>query len=335
MDLLLDLDMVPPDESDNCHDYSTFVSIEGWPGNAQGRSPHEKMADWKTNRSYSTQKTLEGRMHVVGGTCIFRITFLHVGGEGHMKTAHRKWIALGVVLLLLASLGAAQDRTIVMASYGVGNRDRADVTAVVQSHLRNGALVFAVSNDDLGGDPERGIQKDLSILVRERSGRISEYHFVEGEVANLQLSSYYRSQLSPEAQRHFDNQYSRWMEYRQRHDRDEAEESEQHMRDIMRANNIPLDTPYEFVASGGIGSDAAWQSIQIELATWGAGTSRADVTNRLQGMVRNNSLQFRVTNDAMGGDPAQGHHKQLIITYSYRGERRQAVANEGDYLRIP
>lgn len=252
-----------------------------------------------------------------------------------MKTAHRKWIVLGVLLLIVASVGAAQDRTIVMASYGVGNRDRADVTAIVQSRLRNGALVFAVSNDVLGGDPERGTQKDLSILVRERSGRISEYRFVEGEVANLQLSSYYRSQLSPEAQRRFDDQYNRWMQYRQRHDRDEAEESERHMRDIMRANNIPLDTPFEFVASTGVGSDPAWQGMQIELATWGAGTSRADVTARLQGLVQNNGLQFRVTNDAMGADPAQGHHKQLIITYSYRGERRQAVANEGDYLRIP
>lgn len=252
-----------------------------------------------------------------------------------MKTVHGKWIAVGILMLTVATLAEAQDRTIVMASYGAGNRDRTDVTAIVQSRLRNGVLVFTVSNDDLGGDPEQGIQKDLSILVRERSGRISEYRFVEGEAVNLQLSNYYHSQLPPDAQRRFDEQYNRWMHYQQRRDRDEAEESARRMRDIMRANNIPIDTPFEFVASGGPGSGADWQNMQIELATWGAGTSRADVTTRLQGMVRDNALQFRVTNDALGGDPAQGHHKQLIVTYSFRGERRQAVANEGDYLRIP
>ncbi len=91
-----------------------------------------------------------------------------------MKTAHRQWIVLSILLLTIRSVGVAQDRTIIRASYGVGNRDRADVTAAVQSRLRKGALVFTVSNDELGGDLERGAQKDLSILVRERSDRISD-----------------------------------------------------------------------------------------------------------------------------------------------------------------
>lgn len=253
-----------------------------------------------------------------------------------MNSFFRKAVALGILVLCLAGLAAAQERMIVLATYGVGNRERADVTPVVQSKLQNGALTFTVSNNDLGGDPERGIRKDLSILVKERNGRISEYRFIEGEVVNLQLGGFYRRQLPPDAQRRFDDTYNRWLEYERVRDRDEADEAERRMRDIMRNNNIPPDTPFDYVASGGMGnSSPAWTEMRIDLATWGAGISTSDVTSRLQGMVQNNSLQFRVTNDALGGDPARGHHKQLVVTYYYQGRRRQAVANEGDYLRLP
>jgi hypothetical protein len=51
----------------------------------------------------------------------------------------------------------------------------------------------------------------------------------------------------------------------------------------------------------------------IASATYGAGRRRADVTSRVQSMVQNGTLNFRVNNDNMGGDPAPGQVKELHI----------------------
>lgn len=248
----------------------------------------------------------------------------------------RKVLVLSILVLCLAALAAAQDRIVLLADYGAGSRDRVDVTSIVQSMVRNRALNFQVTNDTLGGDPAPEVVKDLSILVREPTGRISEYRFVEKEWVNLQLGSYYRNQLPPEAQQRFDSLYARWLEYQRRRARDEAQEMERRMKEIMYKFNIPPDTPFEFVASSGPTAPGPdWNELRIEQASYGVGTRTSDVTSRLQNMVRNNSLQVRVTNDVLGGDPAPGLRKQLLVTYFYQGRRRQAVADEKDFLRIP
>jgi hypothetical protein len=60
-----------------------------------------------------------------------------------------------------------------------------------------------------------------------------------------------------------------------------------------------------------------------------------DVTSRVQGMVRNNSLRFTVNNDSMGGDPAPGQTKQVYIQYSNMGQQRNTTAREGSVVSIP
>lgn len=251
----------------------------------------------------------------------------------------RKVLAVGILWSCLAGLAAGQDgRTIVVAAYGVANRERADVTPRVQSMVRNGTLSFVVSNDALGGDPERGAVKDLSIVVREATGRISEFHFREGQSVNLQVGDggYSQSRLPEDVQYRFDSFYGRWLEYQQQRDRDEAEQMERRMRRIMRDYNIPPDTPFDSVAWGGTGPARPNRNdLRIERATYGAGNSTVDVTNRLQAMVRGNTLQVRVTNDDLGGDPAPEHHKALFVSYFYQGQSGQTFVNEGDYLKIP
>ena len=37
----------------------------------------------------------------------------------------------------------------------------------------------------------------------------------------------------------------------------------------------------------------------------------------------------------MGGDPNKGADKSLKIDYSYRGQRKQVVTNEGSRLGLP
>ena len=58
---------------------------------------------------------------------------------------------------------------------------------------------------------------------------------------------------------------------------------------------------------------AAAQGGEIVSADYGAGSSRVDVTARVQSLAQNGTLNFRVSNDALGGDPAPNHVKELHI----------------------
>ena len=60
-----------------------------------------------------------------------------------------------------------------------------------------------------------------------------------------------RGRLSSEDQQRFDSYYSRWREYRRTNNREEAENMEKRMRDVMSRNNIPPDVPFDEVASTG------------------------------------------------------------------------------------
>ncbi len=75
--------------------------------------------------------------------------------------------------------------------------------------------------------------------------------------------------------------------------------------------------------------------LRINKAVYGKSGAGKDVTLRLKAMVTNGTLDVKVTNDNMGGDPNKGADKSLKVDYSYRGQRRQAVVKEGDRLRLP
>ncbi|GEM_PF-3367801 len=72
---------------------------------------------------------------------------------------------------------------------------------------------------------------------------------------------------------------------------------------------------------------ALGQSYLIVRATYGEGTRTMDVTLRVQSMVRNGALNFRLTNEALGvSDPAPGRRKQLVVVV------RQGDGRTRDYL---
>jgi len=60
-----------------------------------------------------------------------------------------------------------------------------------------------------------------------------------------------QARLSSEDQERFDSYYSRWVEYRRTHNRDEAASMEKRMRDLMSRNNIPSDVRFDEIASNG------------------------------------------------------------------------------------
>jgi hypothetical protein len=77
------------------------------------------------------------------------------------------------------------------------------------------------------------------------------------------------------------------------------------------------------------------QGNQIESASYGARNQRRDVTSRVQSMARNGTLDFRVSNDALSGDPAPGQKKDLYMRVrDYRGRTQQYTYYEGDRVNI-
>ncbi len=61
----------------------------------------------------------------------------------------------------------------------------------------------------------------------------------------------WQARLSPDDQRRFDNAYQHWLHERQENDRNGMARQESTMQDIMGRYNIPQDTPYDAIASGG------------------------------------------------------------------------------------
>jgi hypothetical protein len=64
----------------------------------------------------------------------------------------------------------------------------------------------------------------------------------------------------------------------------------------------------------GLHAFAAAQGGAIDRASYGEGRRRVDVTSQVQSLVRNGTLDFRLTNEALGvSDPAPGRAKDLHI----------------------
>lgn len=172
----------------------------------------------------------------------------------------------------------------------------------------------------------------------------------------------WRGRLRGEDQQHFDSYYTRWLEYRAKKDKEQIASMQGRMLDVYAHNNIPLTTPYEFIASSNVVPNVGYYgnnqnynrphhndngygngngngygngSLRILQAFYGAPGKQANVASRLQGMVSSDGLRVRVNNDSMGGDPAPNTHKQLYVVYSYQGQQRSVTVDESNDLRIP
>jgi hypothetical protein len=75
--------------------------------------------------------------------------------------------------------------------------------------------------------------------------------------------------------------------------------------------------------------------LKINNATYGKNGQGANVTNNVRSMIRNNSLDFKVSNSNLGGDPNKGADKILRISYTFHGQTRAAQFKEGERCRLP
>ncbi len=75
--------------------------------------------------------------------------------------------------------------------------------------------------------------------------------------------------------------------------------------------------------------------LRIIRAYYGVQGHTVNVTDLLRSRIREGTLSFVVTNSALGGDPAIGADKVLIVVYRYQGNETAAAVREGNALTIP
>jgi hypothetical protein len=266
-----------------------------------------------------------------------------------------------LLLLLLIALplfaqGVGNRRELIRAEYGWGN-SWVDVTERVQSLIRGQSLNIRADNNTLGVDPRPGEDKALRIQLRDKQGRTRVLTFRENQ--NVRLRQVYSGAFSNSAGLQINRaQYgadNRFVDVTNRL-RQQIQNGQLNLRvtnDTMGGDpavNREKTLTVQHTFNGRTGqvvinegdylrlpdTGTSYQgSLQILRATYGYGNRSFDVTDRLQRQIQNGQLNLRVTNDTMGGDPAEGREKTLTVQHTFNGLTGQVVINEGDYLRLP
>jgi len=78
-----------------------------------------------------------------------------------------------------------------------------------------------------------------------------------------------------------------------------------------------------------------WNRLTIIRGFYGVQGNTANVTDLLRSRVREGILSMPVMNHALGGDPAPGVAKVLIVVYRYQGNESATAVREGSTLTIP
>ena len=78
-----------------------------------------------------------------------------------------------------------------------------------------------------------------------------------------------------------------------------------------------------------------YPGVHVIRAYYGWGGSTVNVTEMLRSRMRDGQISFVVTNNALGGDPAVGADKILVVIYRYQGRESAAIVREGNTLTIP
>jgi len=85
--------------------------------------------------------------------------------------------------------------------------------------------------------------------------------------------------------------------------------------------------------------DRSWdrddQGLRIIRAYYGVQGRTMNVSDLLRDLARDGSVRLIVGNDAMGGDPAPGLEKALIVIYRFRGVETATAVREKNVLTIP
>ncbi len=208
--------------------------------------------------------------------------------------------AIGATLFT-AGLGAQEEGwQILRADYGFKNQ-RSDVTDILKDLIERGGVNgrVAVNNQTMGGDPAVGKDKSLHIFARNRRNEEREFNYNEGGFVEARMYTVRRDD-----------------------------------RDDHPANNVDHDRDAR-PAHYGDRDREDWNGLKIIGGYYGVQGRTVNVTDVLRSRIREGVLSFVVTNSALGGDPAIGADKILIVVYRYQGKESATAVREGYSLTIP
>lgn len=78
-----------------------------------------------------------------------------------------------------------------------------------------------------------------------------------------------------------------------------------------------------------IGEPSPTADLLVISAVYGSGTKFADVTYRVNDLLRQPGVEFFSRPEWLKADPTPGWDKALVIVYEVRGERRSFTSGEG------
>jgi len=211
-------------------------------------------------------------------------------------------IVFGIAATLFtAGVGAQEEGwQIQRADYGFKNQ-RSDVSDILKDLIERGGVNgrVAVNNQTMGGDPAVGRDKSLRIFARNRRNEEREFNYKEGGFVEARMFNV----------RHDDRD-------------DHPANYGDHDRDARPAHYGDRDRE-------------DWNSLKIIGGYYGVQGRTVNVTEVLRSRIREGVLSFVVTNSALGGDPAVGADKILIVVYRYQGKESATAVREGYSVTIP
>jgi hypothetical protein len=218
-----------------------------------------------------------------------------------------------LIALILVALGAvvsaprvaAQDDVwqVTRADYGHKSR-RTDVTNLVQDLISRGGVNgrIAVNNQTMGGDPAVGKDKSLRIFATNRENQERVFTYNEGSFFEVRMFAVAVRGDDWDDRGGNDGQHDR-SGYSGDRDRDRNRDD--------------------------------WRRFSVIRGFYGVQGKTVNVTDLLRSMVRDGALAVNVNNSSLGGDPAVGADKLLIVIYRYQGKEQAAAAPEGSTLSLP
>ena len=78
-----------------------------------------------------------------------------------------------------------------------------------------------------------------------------------------------------------------------------------------------------------------YQGVRLIRAYYGWHENTVNVTELLRARMRDGRISFVVTNNALGGDPAVGADKILVVIYRNQGRESATIVREGNTLTLP